>query len=711
LKAWGYVGLVVGTVLVGAAIWRLAGASPRGIPPIDGVSARSESGPSSSATLSDNAPASKDVAERESPFVSETPEEEGALTGTVVDTDGKPVPGADVRAIRGVGQGEQDEVTLAVRLGGREVARGVSDAKGRFELRIAAGCAHDLRATAAGLAEAFLGDATSGQDVEIVMQHRSGLFGTIRREGQKSPIAGASLDLLAPDGPRIEWSGETDETGNYIAEGFAAGPLVLVVTPPEGASALAPLVLKEGERREVSVEVPAGVSVVGRVTAADGGTPIAGAEVTAESFRPRAVLTNVEGRYELPYVHSQDSRVIVSARAPGYGRFELALDPSTGSVLQADFELARGRVVKGRLVSRAGTPVPGAIVRAYGRWDREPITRSDDVSTRTGENGEFQLDGVRTDLTHLLLVRKERFATSAVATIPQGEAGDLDLGDLAIGAGAILSGTVSTPDGKPVRAIVNLKPQACQGLAQCPLECWVRSDTRGAFTFVDLGPGTLSLRADADGIPTSEERLVDLAEGDVKTGVEIHLGGGGFLEGSVVGADEHPVEGAFVFLSGPESAEARSKKDGSFRFEGLSPGTYQLSASLDDSPRAPEVIGSRTIDVRPGNRAAVLHLRAAAILRGRVVTPEGEAVVPAEVRAATKSGDWSDEAGVDANGGFSFLVPAGEAIGLRAWRRALAPDGSFVVPFRLDDPDPDPPQAYLENLHGGDAEVLLTIRR
>jgi hypothetical protein len=116
--------------------------------------------------------------------------------------------------------------------------------------------------------------------------------------------------------------------------------------------------LSEGETRTLDISLAPGAVVTGEVKDALSGAPIAGAEVSTLGFLSEVAQTDDAGRYEILGVSLEDSEVRVAARAKGYGRFEVQV-PSAGgaegSVLRADFELVRGRVVKGRVVSTAPT--------------------------------------------------------------------------------------------------------------------------------------------------------------------------------------------------------------------------------------------------------------------------------------------------------------------------------------------------------------------
>ena len=83
------------------------------------------------------------------------------------------------------------------------------------------------------------------------------------------------------------------------------------------------------------------------------------------------------------------------------------------------------------------------------------------------------------------------------------------------------------------------------------------------------------------------------------------------LSGNVVSDEGNPLPGVSVTLTGPAGLEVRTTNDsGQFRFLGLAPGDYHLTARLigfsDVNLSAPAKAGQNKIDIR---MIPELHLR------------------------------------------------------------------------------------------------------
>jgi hypothetical protein len=121
--------------------------------------------------------------------------------------------------------------------------------------------------------------------------------------------------------------------------------------------------------------------------------------------------------------------------------------------------------------------------------------------------------------------------------------------------------------------------------------------------------------------------------------------GGGVLTGHVLleGADDHG--GVVVTLSGPRSAVTESAADGSYRFEGVSPGTWLVSAAADSTR---EGVLSTLSD---GVTVPDLVFHPVGTLEGRVTRAGGAAGNAGIVVLATGS---SSLATTDESGGFTL---------------------------------------------------------
>jgi hypothetical protein len=144
------------------------------------------------------------------------------------------------------------------------------------------------------------------------------------------------------------------------------------------------------------------------------------------------------------------------------------------------------------------------------------------------------------------------------------------------------------------------------------------TDEAGHFRFVEIPAGRYRLTAKKGGFldgayrgvkPEDEGSLLKVASGDRMQDLTVRLFPAGAISGRVLDADGDPVSGATVNLERKEtgdetvsSDETNTNQAGEYRFEGLSPGTYYISAS-------PETGGSRTrvISVESSGRMSRLH--------------------------------------------------------------------------------------------------------
>jgi hypothetical protein len=149
-------------------------------------------------------------------------------------------------------------------------------------------------------------------------------------------------------------------------------------------------------------------SVSGRVVAADSGRPIGGARVLLSSSRSgaqsRTGRTDASGRFEIEGLPAGLYDVTVTKE--GYIRASVGGRASTGEdssmaivegqrVEKLVFELVRGGVITGRVLSEDGDPLPRLQVRAlrvhYTLGERRlTVTESD----RTDDRGEYRLFGL-----------------------------------------------------------------------------------------------------------------------------------------------------------------------------------------------------------------------------------------------------------------------------------------------------------------------------
>jgi RNA polymerase sigma factor (sigma-70 family) len=613
------------------------------------------------------------------------------MRGFVIDTRGSPVQGALVEALvyplAGTFlMGFDFEPSLSTRV----LASATSAENGSFELELERDRSVDLRASAEGFGREFARDRRAGQEVTLVLEDPGVLFGRVSRAAGGEPVAGALVWVRHDE---FESRSRTDASGEWRMEGLTPGPVGLIVIPEHDApTRYEELLLEAGQQRRHDVEVVAGMTIHGHVRDAVTDAPIAGAEVSAWSFFYKNVLTDAAGAYRIEGVATRFIPT-VCARAPGYGRSEKSAGTLEGTV-EVDLELATGFRAIGRVVGPAGEPVGGAYVAAIAFGGEAGVSRRDWIAARTAADGAFELEPLRRDLRHELIVRAEELSTRLFG-FPDSESAleVVDLGALTLSKPASLEGIVVGGDGKPLPGVgVHV-----QGDAANRSDTWnvlndgrfAETDERGRFRHEDLAGGTYRLSVSASGYQLRPDDLqIELEDGEQRHGLRIEIPSGLSISGRVIGPTGEPFSDVAVSLNGGRGAGTRTASDGSFVFHAVAPGIYWLSV---EPPRArPEGaprLGHAVLEgVRAGSSGLELVLPLLAEITGRVVDLDGEPVEHSLVDVMGKHRHTIvDSVVTGPDGAFRLEVPEGAVLDLRARRTELKP-GAWLGRAPLDSP-------------------------
>jgi hypothetical protein len=100
----------------------------------------------------------------------------------------------------------------------------------------------------------------------------------------------------------------------------------------------------------------------------------------------------------------------------------------------------------------------------------------------------------------------------------------------------------------------------------------------GAFEFTQLTEGTYLVLAEHERYATGRSEAIFLTEGDARDDIQVRLSFGGAIEGNVL-INGRPAYGATVTAFGEGTPQVtQTENEGYFRFEGLAPGSYLVSA-------------------------------------------------------------------------------------------------------------------------------------
>ncbi|MBI5364338.1 MAG: carboxypeptidase regulatory-like domain-containing protein, partial [Planctomycetes bacterium] len=510
------------------------------------------------------------------------------------------------------------------------------------------------------------------------------LTGTVTSTKQGVPLAGVALELAGgiPSKPRFlaqeDPRSETRDDGAFRLLGVrprAGAPLQsLVVRGRNHGRAERPLALVPGDTLDLE---PIGLPVAPRVQVvvrdAKDGRAIVGARVTTRPLdalsswiddAPAEALTDSGGAATLPTWGLPNTRLRVDAA--GYAPVERGFAPHADSTPLVRFDLARGTTVRVRVVDPSGAPIPGLRVgRRDGPWSPNQL-----VSDPRGDPRRVAL-------------------------------GRWDREPRADGETSAWTG----PDG------VAVFPRIAPG--------------KHAF-HVERRPPLQAFEWTLRDVPSAEEFVVELASQRRVA-----------CAGRIVWDDKTPLAHAEIALvvtgNGrdlrepdeplPPGLDARTGADGSFRFENLLPGGYQLVVRIPDQRW--RYVEAFVLGEEPKPLRIVLLQRT---VLGQVVDTTGAPAADAEIEVAlpvadeVKNASPSFGSGVESQqrtfGGFGRLVTAdgtgafrlagvrrGEALVVRARRGST--ESSMLTTLFWSDKETFPPRVGLRLERRG--EILLAV--
>lgn len=520
-----------------------------------------------------------------------------ALAGVVVDGQGKPIAGAEVKAQRSAGAGP--------RAFSRQLA--TSDDQGAFRIQVMPGLSYTLHAVHARFApaklavEGRLAPLATRSGIRLTMEPGLAAFGKVV-DGEQKPVAGAELTLSPVEpgaarrsvfpgsSPAESYSAVSAGDGSFQLEHLPAGRFDLAAKA-EGYAPLTVRGLALGERPEAKdlgtmVLVP-GAVLEGVVVDAKG-RPLSGAAVWARKSAEagmsgfgdlprnpgeREVRTGSDGRFTLDDLTPGEA-VDLSVRLAGYvaGSQRRLTVPHEGPV-RVVLELAAG--VSGRVVDEAGEPVVGATVSV--------LVVGSFFGGRQGTSdaeGRFRVDDL--DAGKMTVIAQAigfLDGEQQVIELAHGkEVADLEL---VLTRGAALEGIVTLPGGVPAagaqvalgRGDSEVAGVLFIGASGTP------TDGDGRYRIEGIKEGPQSVGAALSGY---RRAVKDLEVHGGTNRLDFQLGEGFSVSGRVIDPSGRPVADVALQLTSdgflPEGA-AVSGTDGGFRFGGLADGRFGLSAS------------------------------------------------------------------------------------------------------------------------------------
>lgn len=530
-----------------------------------------------------------------------------AASGRVVDSAGRPVAGADVWAVPsdagGFRRGSTREQTL-------------TSTDGTFHLpELETDTPYTLHARrdghAPGLVElAAPADGPTGgalDPVEIVLPDASAAFGRVV-DFDENPVAGAEVSLA----PVVETSdifallransaaagdhqATTDAEGRFEIGDLPSGRFDLTASARRFAPLTVPGVELAEDRSRVDLGtllLEPGLTLEGQVVDPQG-RPVAEADVRSEPgnglglrrrSRRRAddspdATTGPDGRFVVGDL-ARGVPMTLTIRRKGYGGTDLAgielpLEEPLTVVLEPS------SILSGEVVDTDGQGIEKAGILARGGAAPGPRSRGGSFTRgESGADGRFTVEGVAPGRVTVSVMADGYLEQEKEVEVIAGE--DRDDLRFALEPGATITGRVVDASGRPLaearlRVVSDAPPFGFRGASSA------ESDADGVYLLAGVPAGEQSVAAEHEGhVRTVRDLTVVIGENRLDFRLEAGLS----VAGRVIDEGGAPVAGARVALGGAGGRPASllsggemSDGAGAFRFDGVEPGSYSLTAT------------------------------------------------------------------------------------------------------------------------------------
>jgi hypothetical protein len=541
------------------------------------------------------------------------------VTGKVTDRDGNPLSGVAVAA-QPTPTGQRGMVQ-------RIIMNGLPQGNDDDSVRSASDGTFAIRVTEGTYDFAF---------------RREG-FSTKSVRAKSISIGGINSVETALD-PSVEISGRVVRAGtgvegvNVSSFGFDGGDSADAMTGPDGSFTLrglspgsARLMLRKEEQmvneqrtvtapaRDVTIELPVGVSVSGRVVDKSTHKPLTAFQVGVSPSRSGGGMvmmmppmlrsfTSDDGSFTIENVPVGAVNFVASA--PGYSTSRLNLNTEEAKpVTDLEIELDTGVKLVGKITGPDGAALGDATVQiSMMAGPGMNVSRATDKRTTTSSSGEYELEALEAG-EETIQISHPKYLSERKTVQLKGREVRLDV---QLSAGTKISGSVVTESGAPV-AEADVEAMAAGGSMRRG-----KTDASGRFELDSLSPARYQFSASKAGYAEGVMRDVDVSAG---APVRIVLKSGGTIYGVVRGLPEQELATTTVEARGPEgTAVASVDASGAYKLEGVPAGTVSVRAtSSGRSFTTRKTSTPQTLQMEAGaSRQLDLEFRTDTVVKGSV---------------------------------------------------------------------------------------------
>jgi hypothetical protein len=479
--------------------------------------------------------------------------EEGgaAITGTVLDAEGGPIAGAELRASD---------------LGELQVALGVSDASGRFRVDAAPGAAR-LHARADGYAEQWRNVSAPVGGLELRLVAASAIVGRTIAEDTLDAVAGVLVSAVGADGfGSAHAEARTGEDGTFRLNGVRPGRHSVWAVSDRWRSDEHAVVLELGQETEpVVLTLHRATDLRGSIRL--GGAPCTQGSVLLEGAIRGYARPGPDGN--VAFIGITPGRYQISVTCEGASRQEsLAVGLEH---IDREWDLEAGLRVIGTALTARGAPIAGTQVIVE---PPEPSAGSSGTYCVTDDRGVFSCGGLAPGDYDVRLVSN----VSALADAVRVRLSTDPSPPILLRAHPAGSIRVRIDSPKPIDpSTLSVIARGSDGRALRG-ETW---DDRVVFDPVPLGDYEVLDESD----PPGSAMHVELTRDEESAEIVLLKSAPHRLLGRVVDDQGQIVPDAWVEASGEHglaralsTAPVMTDREGAFAIDGLVPGRYALRA-------------------------------------------------------------------------------------------------------------------------------------
>lgn len=578
-----------------------------------------------------------------------------ALTGKVIDTNGRAISGVAIQAVEaqgGAGRGMfvRRVINVMSRTNDDDLVRSGSD--GAFTIRIKPGM-YDVIFKREGFSTRILHSTSidaAAKPVEVKLDPSVEITGRVVRNG--SGVEGVNVSAVSEDAMS---NAITGPDGSFALTDLTPGQMMVNVMKPDAfiqqmRSVTAPT-------RDLVIDLPSGGRITGRVVDKSNHNPVTAFQAGISFTRGAGGMvialppmlkdfTSDDGTFTLENVPPGPTQVVVNA--PGYTTAKVAgLNVQDGKTLDnVEVDMETGARLTGRVTASDGTPVSGAqVVEVTGG----PRMMGNAAAATTDPNGQYTIEGAEPGQKTFMFSHAGLLSVDKTVTLTAGQDAQLDA---QLGTGLTVTGTVVTDAGAPVaNATVSANSASNSNFANTT----AHTDGGGMFQMAGLAPGHYTFYARTDNAGQGMLRDFDVPDGGTP---RIVIPVGGSIVGHVSGLTDAEMQNTIVVANGTTgNASASPDGTGAYRIDGAPTGTVHVSARTNRGigPGSGKSSGTVSVEVDPGSTAtADIVFKSTTVVQGRV-TLNGQPMPNVVVNFNPRLGATTSSSGTtDSNGSYSI---------------------------------------------------------